>query len=191
MGVYQLTIDTSRLSGERADVREMDFPGHAPLIAAWTTLFGPLNQTYLLQPLAAETSIDRAVPPRLPQMHSRVIQLLDAPIRSFDPDGGRRRPLHELRRYDLAPGGAEPFLALLREILDHRERLSPCLGAWRSLSGNTDQVLHLWSYADLDERDAVRERLIADPAWKAYSAAVIPLILRQENVLLKPLVGFS
>jgi hypothetical protein len=184
MNIYQLTIDITRLSGSRQDARDASFPRQAPLVAMWTTLFGPLNQTIMLQRLADDAALSAITPPQLPQVDSRTIQLLDAPIRPFDATGGA---LHELRRYDLVAGGASQFMDLLRGILPHRERLSPCLGIWQALSGRADQVLHLWSYADLDQREAVRQALVGDPAWKDYADAVIPLILRQENVLLSPL----
>lgn len=186
VALYQLTIDALSVSAVKQYAVPHDFPEVAPLVAAWTTLFGGLNQTYLLQRLAPEVRVeDIAAPSFQPALQSRSVQLLRG-IRPFHASRSEDQSLHEMRTYDLMSGSAPRFMELLRGILDFRERLSPCLGAWASITGRSDQVLHIWSYRSLEERDAVREQLLVDPIWRAYSEQVAPLIVNQRNTLLKP-----
>jgi hypothetical protein len=44
----------------------------------------------------------------------------------------------------------------------------------------------MWGYDSLDDRTARRERIAKDPAWQAYLKKVQPLIMMQENRILKP-----
>ena len=52
--------------------------------------------------------------------------------------------------------------------------------------GNVNQVVFMWGYESLDDRAARRDRLAQDPEWQGYLKKVQPLILTQENRILKP-----
>jgi NIPSNAP len=183
-------MEFCKLSVEQVDLGQAGlgldtrlFPQEAPLMAAWTTLFGPLNCNWLLQrhiPVSPKPLPCPAVPERCE------IELLQMVARPFDGAGRFDRPLHELRCYQLAPQAAGRFVDHLADFLPHREGFSQCLGAWVSAGGLLDRVWHMWAYRSLEEREAVRQKIIADPVCNNYSAAVTPLIRSQQNWLLKP-----
>jgi hypothetical protein len=60
------------------------------------------------------------------------------------------------------------------------------VGYFTTETGNLNQVVFMWGYESLDDRTARRDRLAKDPAWQAYLKKVQPLILTQENRILKP-----
>jgi NIPSNAP protein len=53
-------------------------------------------------------------------------------------------------------------------------------------TGNLNQVVFMWSFDSLDDRAARRERMARDAKWQAYLKKVQPLILTQENRILRP-----
>jgi hypothetical protein len=96
--------------------------------------------------------------------------------------------LIEQRSYDLVAGKVPDFYALyqsegLEVQLRHLGRL---LGYYHSEFGSLNQVVHLWGYADLEDRARRRAALFADEKWRAYFDKVITLILRQESRILVP-----
>jgi hypothetical protein len=44
----------------------------------------------------------------------------------------------------------------------------------------------MWGFDSLDDRAARRDKMAKDPAWQAYLRKVQPLLLTQENRILKP-----
>ncbi len=64
--------------------------------------------------------------------------------------------------------------------------LGKFIGYFSTETGNLNQVVFMWGYESLDDRTARRDRLAKDPAWQAYLKKVQPLILAQENRILKP-----
>jgi hypothetical protein len=51
--------------------------------------------------------------------------------------------------------------------------------------GTQNQVVHLWAYEDLAQRERCRAALTADPAWQAYVPKLAGLIATQETRLMK------
>lgn len=60
------------------------------------------------------------------------------------------------------------------------------IGYFSTETGNLNQVVFLWGFDSLDDRAARRERMARDPQWQAYLKKVQPLIMTQENRILKP-----
>lgn len=49
--------------------------------------------------------------------------------------------------------------------------------------------MHLWQYESLAQRQRVREALVKDAPWmNEYMARMRPMLQRQENLLLRPLL---
>lgn len=94
----------------------------------------------------------------------------------------------EQRTYDIIPGKVPAYLTLYREFgLDVQvEHLGCLVGYYHSEFGDLNQLVHLWRYADLNDRAARRARLFADPRWLAYLDKVVPLIVRQRSIILNP-----
>jgi hypothetical protein len=64
--------------------------------------------------------------------------------------------------------------------------LGNCIGYFRSVDDRVDEVLHLWGYADLNDRIKRRAALFADPAFKAFLVKGVPHFSRQDNFNLRP-----
>lgn len=91
--------------------------------------------------------------------------------------------IYELRTYT-TPAGKAPELAkhsaeIGRPIRgDDYGRLE---GYWLTEIGPLNKVMHLWSYADLEDRQSRRAALAQNQRWKnEYLAVAGPLILRQD-----------
>jgi hypothetical protein len=58
-------------------------------------------------------------------------------------------------------------------------------GYWMSEIGHLNQVMHLWSYKDLNERERLRGELAKNQRWNnEYIPAIRPNLIRQEVRLL-------
>jgi hypothetical protein len=64
-------------------------------------------------------------------------------------------------------------------------------GYYTTEVGELNQIVHLWAYADLNERAERRAQLLADPGFKAYVAKMLPLLQRQETRILRPAPFFK
>ena len=78
--------------------------------------------------------------------------------------------IFEHRTYTVAHGQMNSYLARYEEFalplqLKHLGRL---LGFYVSEIGPLNQVLHIWVYDDLADRERRRAALDADPAWHAF-----------------------
>lgn len=94
----------------------------------------------------------------------------------------------EERVYTLHPGKLSAFLKLYEEkgFAPQRDILGPPVGWYVSEMGELNQVVHLWAYGSLDDRDARRRKLMENEQFKEYLAALFPLLQKMENRLLRP-----
>ena len=100
--------------------------------------------------------------------------------------------IHELRTYTMrpgaAPGAAELSGTLGRDIRgDNYGKLE---GYWITEIGPLNQVMHLWSYEDLNERARLRVELSKNERWMyEYIPEMRPRLLRQDIRLMNPILG--
>lgn len=98
------------------------------------------------------------------------------------------------RTYTFRPG-------TLRKWLDKYERdglpiqrkyLGDFVGMFTTEVGNLHQVVFMWAYQSLGDRETRRARMEADPAWEAFIQEIWDLdaILEQNIKMLRP-VSFS
>lgn len=93
----------------------------------------------------------------------------------------------EKRTYTLLPGMMPAFLALYEaEGLALHTKYLPMLGYFTSDIGQLNQVITLWGYDSMAQRDDLRARLYADPAWIAFGPKTTPFIQTMESAILKP-----
>lgn len=92
------------------------------------------------------------------------------------------------RVYTLRPGAVQTYLDLFeREGLPlYLQYCGKLVGYYVSDSGELNQVIHLWSYESVEDRERRRATLYLDARWTAYLEAALPLIVKQESRLLKP-----
>lgn len=92
------------------------------------------------------------------------------------------------RTYTLHPGRMAPFLKLYEEKgwPVQTEHLGRPIGWYVSMDvGELNQIVHLWRYDDLADRERRRAALAADPRWQAYLAEAQPMFQRMENKILR------
>jgi len=94
----------------------------------------------------------------------------------------------EERIYTLLPGKVPDYLRAYETegLAIQKAMLGTMVGYFSTEFGPLNQIVHLWAYRDLADREARRRRLGADPGWQAYVAKVRPLVVNQENKLLMP-----
>jgi hypothetical protein len=76
----------------------------------------------------------------------------------------------DLRTYTIRTGALREFLALYaREGLAvQTQHLGAPLGYYTTEVGDLGQVVHMWRYTDMADRERRRAALEADPRWNAY-----------------------
>jgi NIPSNAP len=77
---------------------------------------------------------------------------------------GKYGPVFEVRTYVLKPDGLPATIELWRKSVPGRASLSPLLTAMHSITG-TARFMHIWPYADLNERARLRAKAVADKLW--------------------------
>lgn len=93
----------------------------------------------------------------------------------------------EKRTYTFHPGKLQEFLALYEaEGLKLHTRYLPLLGYFVSEIGTLNQVVTMWGYDSLQQRDDLRTQLYADPEWIAFGPKTTAFIQRMETMILKP-----
>ncbi|MFY0622520.1 MAG: NIPSNAP family protein [Pelagimonas sp.] len=66
--------------------------------------------------------------------------------------------------------------------------LGNLIGYYSTDIGEQNQVVHLWGYENYQDREARRDALFQHPDWLNYIQKAAPLIVRQENKILNPLL---
>lgn len=96
--------------------------------------------------------------------------------------------LVELRTYTFHPGKLPEFLHLYeQEGLEVQKRiLGRMVGYYTTEIGPLNQVVHLWAYESLNDREERRAHLGADSCWVRYLGKVLPLIQTMESKILLP-----
>jgi NIPSNAP protein len=164
----------------------------------WTTEFGTLNQVVHLWAYPDLNERDRLrgelsrneewTKGYLPQIRSMLMaqenKILSAQVSLKPPasDGN----IYELRTYRTPVGKAGEWLGHFKAILPTREKYSKNVGLWQTEMGQLNEVVHLWAYQDLNERAAVRGKVMQDPEWQAFLAKGYPLLLEMKSIILSP-----
>ncbi|WP_321794701.1 NIPSNAP family protein [Caballeronia sp. J97] len=101
--------------------------------------------------------------------------------------------LVEQRIYTTLPGKWRDYLALYEaEGLETQKRiLGRMVGYYTTEIGGLNQIVHMWAYTDLVEREQRRSTLIADESFRAYVKKMLPLLQSQESRILKPASFFT
>jgi hypothetical protein len=95
--------------------------------------------------------------------------------------------IYELRTYTVKPGALGDMVkaasTVSRDIRGND--YGKLEGYWSSEIGALNQVMHLWSYRDFEERARLRADLAKNPRWTSeYTPLIHPLLVRQEVRLL-------
>lgn len=92
------------------------------------------------------------------------------------------------RIYSLRPGTLQTFVDLFeRDGLPlYSHYCGKLLGYYVSEGGELNQVIHLWAYESVEDREQRRATLYLDTRWTDFLEAALPYVVRQESRLLKP-----
>jgi hypothetical protein len=98
------------------------------------------------------------------------------------------------RTYWVKPGKLNLYLKIYESEAFplQLEYLGHCVGWYSSNDiGQLNQVVHMWAYEDLADRERRRTRLGQDPAWPKFLEQATPLLDRMENKILRPTPFFT
>ena len=95
----------------------------------------------------------------------------------------------DLRTYTLVPGRTAAYLELYEKegLPVQTKYLGKPIGYFVSEIGPLNQIVHLWGYESLADREKKRAAMEADPDWIAYrkKSAASGNVQHQENKILK------
>ena len=95
--------------------------------------------------------------------------------------------IYELRTYTVRPGTVGDMVkaasTVSRDI--RKDDYGKLEGYWSTEIGPLNQVLHMWSYRDFEERAKLRAELSKNPRWGGeYLPLIRPMLMRQDVRLL-------
>jgi NIPSNAP len=97
----------------------------------------------------------------------------------------------DYRAYTFKPGTVPIFLDLFERVgLPVQNRIlgrEAFIGIYRTEIGNVNEVIHMWRYADAQQRAVKRELLFKDVEFMEYVVKVREIITHQDVRLLLPL----
>lgn len=98
-------------------------------------------------------------------------------------------PLYERRTYQVQVGQMPEIVRLYTEeawpAMEAAGLARYCVGYFISDTGGLHQLMHIWRFEDDADRRSYWERLYSDAAFMSAVAKIRPLLLSQENQLLK------
>lgn len=203
--IYELRTYTAKpgtipaiLKANEEVARPVRGDNYGKLEGYWYTDIGPVNQVMHLwsfddlverERLRAELGALPAwgkeyVPLIRPHLVKQNIRFLNA-ARDMNPPGDDGN-FYEFRNYRLQPGMAGQWIANILKAMPLREKYSRCVAMWTCEAPDPNEVCHLWSYKDLDDRMKARVDSAGDTELVDILKAGRPLIEEQHSTLIWP-----
>lgn len=166
---------------------------YSPLAGYWYTDIGPLNQIIHIWPykdLAERAKIRESFakdpnwpPPILEHivtMESDVI----VPFHTHDElKPAKLGPIYEMRYYNLVPGTVPKVKEMWTAMLPERVKMTPCLLAGVTEFGELNKLIHIWPYASLEQRSAMRKKAVDTGVWPPKTG---PMFQVMHNKVMLP-----
>jgi len=92
--------------------------------------------------------------------------------------------IYEFRTYTLKPRSLPEFIKRWEERLPKRLELSPLAAFWYTEIGPLNQVIHVWSYKDTNERSRIRAEAVKAGIWPPKTTE---FITDMRSEILEPL----
>lgn len=73
--------------------------------------------------------------------------------------------IYEVRTYDLKPHSVSEVEKRFGEAYEFRKKLSPLAAFWHTEIGPLNQIIHVWPYKDMAERERIRGEAAASGNW--------------------------
>lgn len=167
------------------------------LLGAWASELGQLNDLYLLrgfdslEDLMAEG--ERARLSTNPFGCNEFLTGMDLqPYKAFPylppVETGTFGPVYEIRSYEVKRDGLNDTINRWEPAIAPRTAHSPLTIAMYSLSG-TNRITHIWPYASLNDRAAIRAKTVAEGVWPPKDGP-LGLTPNMSSTIALPL-GFS
>ena len=90
--------------------------------------------------------------------------------------------IYEIRTYTLKPGSIPEFEKRFEDSLESRLRYSELAAFWHTDIGSLNQVIHVWPYEDLHQRQEIRARLKQEPDWPPKTSDLV--VLQQSEIFI-------
>ena len=92
------------------------------------------------------------------------------------------------RTYTIQPAHVRDYLDLYvaEGMTIQVGHLGDLLGWFTTDCGIVNQVVHIWRYADLGDRERRRAAMEADLAWQAFRAKAAPWVVQMQSRILRP-----
>ena len=154
----------------------------SPLAAFWHTEIGPLNQIVHVWPYRDLAERDRiraeamtlgaAWPPKIGEFLLEQKADIFIPF-SVSPEltPSANGPFYEMRTYTYENGELPLMMKCWEDAIEERTRVTPVTAIWYSELGGLNKFVHIWPYRSLDQRDEVRNRMIASGNWPPSAKA--------------------
>lgn len=99
----------------------------------------------------------------------------------------------EQRTYTIRPGKVGAYLELYEAegLAVQSRHLGDPVGYYSAEIGELSQIIHMWAYVDLNDRQRRRADLYADPDWQSVVGRLFAMIDRMENRILLPAKFFA
>ena len=91
--------------------------------------------------------------------------------------------LYEIRTYGVTPHSVPEVEKRFGEAYEARKKYSELAAFWHTEIGPLNQIIHVWGYKDLAERDKVRGAAVKDGAWPPK---IGEFIVTQQSDILHP-----
>jgi hypothetical protein len=167
---------------------------YSALAAFWHTEIGPLNEIVHVWPYAdhaerarvrAESAKDPNWPPKIQEFIVNMQSEILVPF-PFVPElkPGKYGPIYEMRYYTIKAGTLPGIIERWAAKIPERTKFSPLALAGHIEHGEANRYIHIWPYASLDERAAIRDKARAAGAWPPPGGG--DSLLTQANKILIP-----
>jgi len=94
--------------------------------------------------------------------------------------------VYELRWYRAHVGRLVEWIGLFKGIMPTREKYSKNVGVFQTEAGQLNEAVHLWAYKDLNDRAAVRGKVLQDPEWQVFLGKSAPCLAEVKSIILNP-----
>lgn len=91
--------------------------------------------------------------------------------------------IYEIRTYTLKPGSVAEFKKRFESSLANRLKYSELAAFWHTEIGPLNQVIHVWPFEDLQQREEIRNRAAQEPDWPPKNAE---LMLSMQSEIFTP-----
>lgn len=91
--------------------------------------------------------------------------------------------IYEVRTYDLKPRSLPEVEKRFGEAYEKRKQYSELAAFWHTEIGPLNQIVHVWPYKDIEERNKIRAAAVKDKAWPPNTGE---FIVRMQSDIMIP-----